>query len=105
MSKTVHPLDIILEKELQAAVRALAKLLGWTVFCTYDSRRSPEGEPDLRLVHPKLGRVVWAEIKREKGKLTDRQQEAILVLQEAGQEVYVWRPSSWAHIEKVLGGG
>lgn len=91
------------EKALTQAVVQLAQALGWTVFRTWLSLHSPSGEPDLRMVHPIKKRVVWAELKTEKGKLTLNQQDAIATLTQAGAEVYVWRPSSWAHIEKVLG--
>lgn len=93
---------LITEKEFQATVRELAELRGWKVFTTWNSRHSPAGEPDLRLVHPTKGRMVWAELKREGGRLTELQREAIEILKEAGQEVYVWFPSSWASIEATL---
>ena len=95
-----NPLNLISEKEFQATVREYAKSQGWVVFCTWSSMHSPGGEPDLRLVRE---RVVWAELKRESGKTTQKQEEAIAALEAAGQEVHVWRPSSWPEIEQVLG--
>ena len=95
---------LISEKDFQAAVRELAELMGWTVFCTWSSRHSPGGEPDLRLVHPIQKRMIWMELKSAKGKLTARQVEAIETLQAAGEEVYVFRPQDWEQIEKILSG-
>ena len=95
-----NPSNVISEKEFQAAVRENAELCSWTVFSTWNSIHSPAGELDLRLVRE---RVVWAELKRESGKTTKKQEEAITTLRVAGQEVYVWRPSSWIEIEQVLG--
>ncbi len=42
----------ITEKEFQATVRELAEAYGWTVFCTWRSKHSPAGEPDLRMIRP-----------------------------------------------------
>mgnify|MGYP001590122657 CR=1 FL=1 len=92
----------ISEKDFQATVRELAETLGWVVFTTWNSRHSPAGEPDLRLVHPHKRRMVWMELKREKGKLTSKQELAIHALQEAGEEVHVFRPSDWDEIVRVL---
>ena len=92
----------ISEKAFQQTVRDLAELCGWLVFCTWDSRHSPAGEPDLRLIHPRRKKMIWAELKAEKGRVTEKQQDAIETLTEAGQVVYLWRPSDWNEIEKVL---
>lgn len=92
----------ITEKEFQATVRQMATAFGWHVFTTWNSRRSPAGEPDLRLVHPIKQRMIWVELKTEKGKLTALQKEAIELLEMAGEEVYVWRPSDWELIEQTL---
>ena len=89
------------EKDFQQAVRDLAALLGWTVWCTWDSRRSPSGEPDLRMVRPP--RVVFAELKTEKGKPTAMQIVAGTVLTQCpGVEYYLWRPGDWDEIAGVL---
>ena len=72
------------------------------VFCTWDSRRSPAGEPDLRLIRPP--RVVFAELKSDRGQPTKRQQIVLGMLRQcSGVETYLWRPSDWESIEKVLG--
>ena len=89
------------EKQFQVALREYAELMGWKVFATWHSIHSPKGEPDLRLVRPP--RVVFAELKSERGKLTPSQAEVISLLEECpGIEVYLWRPSDWDAIERVL---
>ena len=87
------------EKEWQAQVVALARTLGWTIFHTYDSRRSNPGLPDLILVRD---RVVFAELKRESGKLSAAQDEWLARLRRAGAEHYVWRPRDLETVGAVL---
>lgn len=55
------------EKQLSQAIVDAAGLLGWLVYRTHDSRRSPAGFPDLVLVKPP--RIVFAELKTETGRL------------------------------------
>jgi hypothetical protein len=58
------------EKQFQAAVVGYARACGWYVMFTWNSRNSPFGEPDLRMIRKGDHRVVYAELKTEKGKLT-----------------------------------
>lgn len=59
------------ERDLQETIRQAASLLGYRAYHTYDSRRSPEGFPDLVIVgHGEL--FIW-ELKSEKGGLTNAQ--------------------------------
>lgn len=91
----------IKEKDFQASVRQLAALDGWQEYCTYRSDRSPEGFPDLTLVRPP--RIVFAELKTMKGKLTDAQKVwQDLLLRCPSVEYYLWRPSDWDWIERAL---
>ena len=91
----------IREKDFQNSVIQLAKLCGWLVYSTWCSIHSPSGFPDLVMV--RLSRVIFAENKSEKGKLSPAQQEWLAALTATGKcEVYSWKPSDWDEIEKVL---
>ena len=83
----------MLEKDLQKSVLELAHLRGWRTYHTYDARRSTPGFPDLSMVRGK--RLIFAELKREKGRLTAAQTEWIEALRQTVCEVYVWRPADW----------
>jgi hypothetical protein len=88
------------EGDFQDKVRQLAELKGWLVYHTHDSRRSDEGFPDLVMSRD---RVVFAELKSEKGKLSEKQLEWVAGLRDlAGAEVYVFRPSDWDRVVEVL---
>ena len=94
----------ISEKQLQAAVLELAETLHWRCYHTYDSRRSQAGFPDLVMVKGK--RVVFAELKSARGKLSVAQADWGAALLLAGGSWYEWRPADWldGSIEKVLRG-
>lgn len=86
------------EAGFQRAVTELAELYGWLVYHTHDSRRSAPGFPDLALA--KGGRVILAELKAERGRLSATQERWV---REAG--AVVWRPSMWELIVATLEGG
>lgn len=91
------------ESELQTNVRQVAKLGGWLTYHTNDSRRSDKGFPDLVFLHPRTGRLLYAELKSDKGKLRPEQATWIDALWRGGHEAYVWRPSDWpVLIQRVL---
>lgn len=92
------------ERELQNAVLELAGYLGWKCYHTFDSRRSQAGFPDLVLVKP--GRLIFAELKSARGKLTNAQADWGAALLLALQDWYEWRPIDWTSgaIEAVLKG-
>ena len=90
------------EKEFQGWCEAQARLWGWLAFHPYDSRRSTAGFPDLCIVKD---RVVFAELKTDKGQLTPAQMAWANALQDAGAEWYLWRPSMQAEIAVFLSGG
>lgn len=98
------------EREFQDALVQFAQLVGWRVAhfrnartgsgahmtpVAYDGR----GFPDLVLVRE---RVVFVEVKSERGRLRDDQVVWIDDLAAAGVEAYVWRPSDWGAAERVL---
>lgn len=99
----------IREDEWQATVVELARTLGWRVAHfrparTKDDWRTPvaadgKGFPDLVLVRD---RVVYAELKSDRGALRPDQREWIAALEAAGQEVYIWRPIDFDRMEATL---
>ena len=92
------------EAQLQAAVIALAKALGWMVYHTHDSRKSEAGFPYLVIVKRQ---VLYREIKTETGGLTPAQSQWLAALANADQDVTVWRPVDWhsGRIEEELKDG
>ena len=103
--------DLVSERELQDWIVASARLLGWRVAHfrpawtqrgwrtagSYDA----QGWPDLVLVRE---RVVFAEVKTDRGRLRPEQEGWLGSLRHAGAEVYVWRPEDWTsgEVEDVL---
>ena len=110
----------ISEKEFAQWVVDFASLHGWRVFRVWNSQRSPAGWPDLSMVRRRDRRLVFAELKVQnpkKGKVSEDQQAwlddlhfvASLPLVSAIRtdtrpipEVYLWRPSDAAEIERIL---
>lgn len=88
------------EAEFQCGVVELARLLGWEVYHTRDSRGSDGGFPDLVLVRG--GRVVFAELKAASGRTTPDQDRWIGKLMRTPAEVYLWRPGDWPLVEEIL---
>ena len=90
------------ERDFMRQVTDLAKILGWAVYHPWLSIRSERGWPDLALCKPP--RLVLAELKREKAKVTPAQIEWLDRLGQCPQvEVYVWRPSDLDGIARLLG--
>lgn len=84
------------EATLQTNVLGLARILGWHQYHTYDSRKSNPGFPDLFLAHEKQRRLVFAELKTERGRQKGPQKEWERVLRAVGAaEFYLWRPTAW----------
>ena len=95
------------EKDLQKNIIELAELCGWRVYHVANVRRqlrSKTGVGYLDLTLARQDRVLFAELKSDKGVVSSEQQEWIEMLKASGQEVYVWRPEHWlsGEIEKVL---
>ena len=73
----------------------------WLVYHTYDSRRSQAGFPDLVMV--KNGRVIFAELKTQKGRIRKEQERWLDALAlNSNIEVYLWRPSDSDQIIETL---
>ncbi len=107
------PNSIMSEAELQDSVVKMAIDLGWMFFHPVWSRKSEPGFPDLVLVKPP--RLIFAELKREKGKLTkgrwnkaktrwlpgqDEWAEALEAC--PGAEYYLWKPSDLNELTETL---
>ena len=89
------------ERDFQNRVIDLARLCGWSVYSIPDSRRvTLAGYPDLTMWRG--SRLIFAELKREKGKLSPAQIAVLDQLRELPVEVYVWRPSDWNEIRETL---
>jgi len=88
------------EASFLAQVRKAAKVLGWATYHTHNSQKSEAGFPDLVLT--RRPRVIFAELKADRGKLTDAQRAWLDELRACGQEAYVWRPKHWSAVEKLL---
>jgi hypothetical protein len=103
------------EREWMAQVVRYAKLMGWKAWhdaATNRRRRcascgawsagarNPAGLPDLILV--RRPRLVWVELKADRGALSDAQREWIESLRACGQECYVWKPKDWSQVERIL---
>jgi hypothetical protein len=87
------------ERSFQTAVIQLARLQGFRVYHTHDSRKSEPGFPDLVLARE---RIVFVELKAQKTRITDEQLDWQQALNEAGAEIHFWRPSDWPVIERIL---
>lgn len=110
------------ERQLQDAIVELARLLGWLVYHTHDSRHSAAGFPDLVLVRGV--RIVFAELKSANGELAPAQIAWLEAFERVGDfidlghfskvdfptcgapsvESLVWRPDDWTagRVEEVL---
>lgn len=86
------------EKDLLDNVRRLAQLTGWWCYHTHDSRRSEAGFPDLvlaKIVPAGSARLLFVELKSEKGRLTDEQMDWLYILSLTKHPTVVWRPRHW----------
>jgi hypothetical protein len=97
------------EADFQRTVTDTLRLFGWRWTHFRPARtdrgwRTPlsgdAGFPDVVAVRG--DRVLWAELKAEKGRLSDEQAKWLAALGMAGQSVHCWRPSDWPTIEELL---
>ena len=108
--RTGSAAGLISERDFQAGVIELARLCGWQVAHFHDSRRQvadnkwvgdadAAGFPDLVLVRPPD--LIFAELKTDKGRMTDMQRAWQTNLEAVG-DWRLWRPSDWPEIKKTL---
>jgi hypothetical protein len=100
----------MLEREFATQVEHLLDLFGW--LWKHDepavrqsgkwatSFRGARGFPDY--VATRDGRLVFAEIKNEKGRLTTEQVQWLTHLGNTTAEVYTWRPNDLETVKEVL---
>lgn len=89
-------LDVVIEAAqifgwLAAHFRPALTARGWRTPVQGDGA----GFPDLLLVHPVMRRVLYVELKSERGQLRPDQVRWIASLKDAGERVLVWRPADW----------
>lgn len=99
----------ITEGEFSQQVEDLLNLFGWR-WCHFRPARTEhgwrtalsgyQGFPDYIVVRD--SRLIIFELKSEKGKLTDFQQDWLDTLKACGQTVYVWRPADIEAIAEIL---
>jgi len=113
---------LLTEKQFEAQVKDLAKIFGWKYYHTWRSIHSPAGFPDCVFVRPP--RLIFAELKSEKGAVSEKQSEWLDLLKRCGEprayrqdfasayaekqgyiivpEVYLWRPDAIEEIAECL---
>jgi len=98
------------EKAFMDTILQAAEIYGWWTYHTHDSRRSTAGFPDLVLIKPP--RVIFLEVKSERGRLSREQADVLAMLQECGPlscrferdgvSAAMVRPSDWEQIVEWL---
>lgn len=101
------------EADWQAQVVALAKLYRWHVHHDrpalnqrgqwFTPIQGDPGFPDLVLARG--GRVLFVELKTDRGRLTGHQQAWHEQLRGAAVEFYLWRPQDWPIVQVALAPG
>lgn len=95
------------EHTFEQQVITWAKREGWLVTAMHDSRQLwwgvDRGFPDLLLVRGQ--RIIAAELKDKRGRLTKEQKVWLKALEAAGIPTFVWRPTDEAEVKFVLGDG
>jgi hypothetical protein len=106
---------IISEKAFQHEVIELLHLFGYRVahfmpvMNAKGQWRTPvaadaKGFPDLVAVRPegkRPKRMIFAELKTDKGRISAEQAAWLANLDAAGAETYIWRPRDWNSITKI----
>jgi len=113
---SVMPAVAMSEAEFQAAVVALAEINGWRVLhvrkslgrrdgaVAWQTTTNLKGWPDLLMWRPGR-RIVAAELKSDRGRVTAEQSDVLESLAAADVATYVWRPRDLDRIAVVLGRG
>ena len=106
MNMTTIP---ITEAEFSRQVEELLSLTGWR-WCHFRPAMKKDGgwvtaisgDPGMvDIIAVRGSELIWVELKSERGKLSPAQQDWIKALVDAGQRVYLWRPSDWETVVRV----
>lgn len=107
LSEEEKLLRLITEASFQRDVEALLRAYGWIYYHAPDNKprngfvqNIKAGFPDIMAARGH--RLLFAELKRETGELSEAQHEWVAALSATCAEVYVWRPSDMPAISKVL---
>lgn len=84
------------EDQWQSRITDYCDLRGLRWHHEVDSRRSKSGFPDLVIVGP-YG-LLFAELKKEDGKVSPEQSDWLGDLRHAGVLAFVWKPSNWDRV-------
>ncbi len=104
-SQNPAPRDQGDETGWQRQVLDLARLVGYRLaYHTHDSRRSAAGFPDLVILNPRDGRLVFLELKAERGRTSPEQLAWIAGLQACGQVAEIVKPSDIGLVHALLTG-
>jgi hypothetical protein len=101
--KTSQPRNVLRVSEalFQQQVIDYARMRGWLVYHTHNSRKSAKGFPDIVAV--RRSRLIFAELKDERSRLRGEQHEWLDALDKVVDVgVYVWRPSDLDEILRLL---
>ena len=98
----------VTEAEFQTQVIEIAKYRGWKVMHQRPAMirtgrwvtaiEGDAGFPDLVLARPIPGDLIFAELKKEKGRVSAMQAAWIRTLAATGVEAYIWYPSDLTEI-------
>ena len=100
------------EAEFKNWVINQAKVYGWLVHHDLPAQarngrwathvQGHAGFPDLVLLHPSRGELLFVELKSERGKISTVQDTWLMALNLAGAENHVWRPQDVKAIQRRL---
>jgi Holliday junction resolvase len=89
------------ERHLQATLEQELRLRGWRYYHTASSQRSVAGFPDIVAIRGE--RVLVAEIKGPRTRVTREQAEWLAAFETAGVPAFLWRfPAAWGEVGRVL---
>ena len=101
LTRPAPPDRRIAEAPFQGLILDIAGYLHWEHYHTLDSRGSDPGWPDLVLARRTglyTARIIFREVKTEKGRVSEAQARWGRLLLAAGFDWKIYRPSDWDEI-------